>query len=136
MNSNLRSLILVGMGIQAVWLGTLVMCYVDGVISIRAFVWWIAGGSFLGWFVLWRLMARARRSRTESVVAVAPKRLRSRIIFLKLWVGLLVLCLFFGLTQIREAPIISTVVGILVNQMLLWAAILRIKRLQTQLRST
>lgn len=93
----------------------------------------------VGFVVLTRYLRRAQKlpSLIESgeLTPEVTKRIRRQILSLRIYVGGLVLGLIMALSDFRSLPAISIVVGVAINQLLMWSCIKRINQLKKRLNS-
>jgi hypothetical protein len=93
------------------------------------------------YFIFLRLIKQEQRERRNSPEALSPildpaarKRIRWSIRLNKLFVVMMASALVFGLSQIREAPLMASLVGIAVNQVFMWSSIRQIRTLENRLK--
>ena len=93
----------------------------------------------VGLIVLTRYFRKAQKlsSLIESgeLTPEVTKRISRQIRSLQIYVALLVFGLIAGLSDIHSMPVISILVGVAINQLLMWSCIKRIKQLKKRLNS-
>jgi len=109
-----------------------------GILSPREFgiglLAFLVGFPVLVWYLAKRRTKKYRLSCTDSPPAIddkARRRITSRILRNKIWIGVLAVCLPVGVAMgITERAWLPTVAGVAINQFLIYASILEIKRLR------
>jgi len=93
----------------------------------------VVGTTVLTILIQWTKRTLPSDTPSTKIDSGTQRRLRWRIRLNKSYVVVLAIGLIYVISQARDLPVISLIVGIPMNQLLMWSAIGQIRRLKSRL---
>jgi hypothetical protein len=125
-------------GCLVAYLSVITFIEVIGRLSPRRFGISIFAGMVLFTFILTQEIKRQQRRKQEPPVETINvsdvKKLKRGILYLKIWVGLMLLALVFGLWDTVGEPLWSRLIGVTINLYINVSLIVAIKNTQRKLK--